>query len=105
MFVVQGVRTTAEQKALYAQGRTAPGAIVTYCDGVVHPSNHQPRADGLGHAVDCAFLGAGPFGDQQPWELYGEAVEAEGLIWGGRFHGLVDRPHAELAVTAGTLAA
>jgi peptidoglycan L-alanyl-D-glutamate endopeptidase CwlK len=56
MFVVMGVRTVAEQQAIYAQGRTKPGAIVTMKDGVVHRSNHQPHADGFGHAVDCAFL-------------------------------------------------
>lgn len=96
MFVVQGVRTVAQQKALYAKGRTVPGPVVTYKDGVTHKSNHQPWADGLGHAVDCAFLGADPFGDRQPWETYGQLVEAQGLIWGGRWTGLVDRPHAEL---------
>lgn len=96
MFVVQGVRTTLQQKALYAKGRTEPGPVVTYKDGVVHKSNHQPWPDGLGHAVDCAFLGADPFGDHQPWEDYGKLVEAQGLVWGGRWTGLVDRPHAEL---------
>lgn len=101
MFVVQGVRTVAQQQALYAQGRTAPGSIVTYKDGVTHKSNHQPHADGFGHAVDAAFIDAEPFADAHPWEAYGEALEAQGLIWGGRFRGLVDRPHAELPEVTG----
>ena len=96
MVVIQGVRTVAQQQALYAQGRTTPGSIVTYKDGIVHKSNHQPHADGFGHAVDCAFYGPDPFADTHPWEAYGEAVEASGLVWGGRWTGLVDRPHAEL---------
>lgn len=50
--VVQGVRTASEQAALYAQGRTAPGPIVTW----VTVSNHQTKADGFGHAVDLAAL-------------------------------------------------
>ena len=97
MFVVQGVRTLAQQQALYAQGRTTPGRIVTYCDGLQHRSNHQPHLlDNLGHAVDCAFSGNSPFADSEPWQAYGDAVLAQGLVWGGHFS-LVDCPHAELA--------
>lgn len=98
MFVVMGVRTVAEQQALYAKGRTAPGPIVTMKDGVVHRSNHQPHADGLGHAVDCAFLNVpDPFAQTLPWEQYGLQVEAQGLTWGGRWTHPHDSPHAELA--------
>jgi peptidoglycan LD-endopeptidase CwlK len=96
MFVVMGVRTVAQQQALYAQGRSAPGHVVTMKDGVRHRSNHQPHADGLGHAVDCAFLNPDPFGSSQPWETYGQKVEAAGLTWGGRWK-MVDCPHAELS--------
>ncbi len=105
MFVVQGVRTVDQQKALYAQGRTAPGHIVTMKDGVMHRSNHQPWADGLGHAVDCAFLGADPFSLAQPWETYGQLVEAQGLVWGGRWTTPHDLPHAELRAIPATVAA
>ncbi len=95
MFVVGGVRTTAQQQALYAQGRTAPGPIVTYKDGVVHKSNHQPHEDGFGYAVDCAFVSAKPFDVSHPWEKYGTALEQLGITWGGRWK-MVDKPHAEL---------
>lgn len=50
--IVCGVRTMAEQKALYAQGRTTKGAKVTNADGVRNKSNHQAKSDGYGHAVD-----------------------------------------------------
>ena len=50
--VVCGVRTTEEQQALYAQGRTSRGQIVTNCDGVKKKSNHQPKEDGYSYAVD-----------------------------------------------------
>lgn len=96
MFVVMGVRTVQQQAALYAQGRTAPGPIVTDKDGIVHKSNHQPHADGLGHAVDLAFTGPLPFDPAHPWDRYGALAEAQGLVWGGRWHTLVDRPHIEL---------
>lgn len=48
--VTCGVRTLAEQKELYAQGRTKPGEIVTW----TLKSRHLPAADGLGRAVDLA---------------------------------------------------
>lgn len=96
MFVVMGVRTPEQQAALYAQGRTAPGHLVTDKDGVIRRSNHEPALDGLGHAVDCAFLGPDPFAATHDWLAYGLLGEAAGLIWGGRWHTLVDRPHLEL---------
>lgn len=54
--IIQGLRTVADQKALYAQGRTKPGKIVTYCDGVKYPSNHQAKPDGYGHAIDIVIV-------------------------------------------------
>lgn len=45
--VVQGVRTQAQQDALYAQGRTTPGNIVTW----TRESNHL-----TGHAVDLCIV-------------------------------------------------
>lgn len=96
MCIVEGVRTKERQQELYAQGRTAPGPIVTNADGIYKKSEHQPRADGLGYAVDCAFLDGNPFAATHPWERYGRSVEQRGLIWGGRFKQLFDQPHAEL---------
>lgn len=46
--VLEGVRTLARQKELYAQGRTKPGPKVTW----TLTSNHFKQADGYGHAVD-----------------------------------------------------
>lgn len=98
MLVTDGVRTEAQQRALYAQGRTKPGKIVTNADGVKVKSNHQPKADGYGHAVDCCFLVDGkPSWDHKlPWRLYGEAAKALGLRWGGEFKSITDKPHVEL---------
>ncbi|MBX9709223.1 MAG: M15 family metallopeptidase [Caulobacteraceae bacterium] len=50
--VLEGVRTAARQRELYAQGRTKPGKIVTWTLN----SRHIPKADGFGHAVDLAPL-------------------------------------------------
>lgn len=98
LVVVQGLRTEQEQIALYAQGRTAPGSIVTNADGVTKLSNHQVKADGFGHAVDCAFKVDGKisWGDKLPWQCYGECAKAVGLVWGGDWTSIKDRPHVEL---------
>lgn len=99
MIVTDGVRTTAQQQALYAKGRTAPGKKVTNVDGVTKKSNHQPKDDGYGHAVDCCFLderGKPSWDDAHPWRLYGEMAVALGLTWGGNWKTLVDKPHIEL---------
>jgi peptidoglycan L-alanyl-D-glutamate endopeptidase CwlK len=100
MRATDGLRTLLRQQELWAQGRTTPGKIVTFCDGLLKPSNHQAKADGLGHAVDSCFLGPDPYlehtaGAARIWAAYGALVEAVGLGWGGRFHS-IDQPHAEL---------
>lgn len=95
MVATDGRRTTAEQQARYAQGRTAPGRIVTHLDGVTQRSQHQD-----GRAVDCCFWA--PDGAawrpvwEGPWDAYGACAEALGLVWGGRWRRLRDRPHVEL---------
>lgn len=99
MTITDALRSTAQQQALYAIGRTTPGKPVTNCDGVTKRSNHQAQADGFGHAVDCAFLdahGQPTWNEASPWRLYGEAAKALGLRWGGEFRTLVDQPHVEL---------
>lgn len=47
--IVSGIRTIEEQKRLYAQGRTAPGPIVTW----TMKSNHMG-----GHAIDFSLVNA-----------------------------------------------
>lgn len=93
MKIVQGVRTAEEQAKLFAQ---VPK--VTNCDGVIKKSRHQVASDGYGHAVDCAFVvdGQVSFDGKLRWNLYGELGKALGLVWGGDWKSLVDRPHLEL---------
>lgn len=103
MMVTDGVRSEAQQAKLYAQGRTAPGRVITNADGTTKRSNHQPRLvgryAGYGCAVDCAFVAANgrPTWDiRLPWARYGELAKAVGLIWGGDWQTLRDMPHIEL---------
>ena len=89
IIVTQTLRTFAEQDALYAQGRTAPGKKVTNARGGY--SWHQ-----FGRAFDVAFKG--PKGGvlwTGPWEELGSLAESIGLEWGGRWKSLKDRPHME----------
>lgn len=88
MFVTSGRRSASEQAALYAQGRTKPGIIVTHLDGVSRRSRHQ---DGL--AVDCAFVGDDPW--DGPWEMYALFAEGLGLVAGAHWKKFTDRPHVE----------
>jgi peptidoglycan L-alanyl-D-glutamate endopeptidase CwlK len=98
MMVTDGVRTEARQRALYAQGRTEPGPIVTKADGIVKKSNHQVKDDGMGHAVDCCFVvdGEPSWDAREPWAAYGACAQAVGLKWGGSWESLHDLPHVEL---------
>lgn len=103
MVATNGLRTEEEQWALYQRGRDGrPGAIVTNADGCDKRSNHQTKADGYGHAVDCAFIDpsnpAKPsWEDDLPWEAYGALARAVGLRWGIKLNAnTVDRPHVEL---------
>lgn len=90
--ITSGRRTFEEQAALYAQGRTTPGPIVTYAPPGT--SLHE-----LGRALDVAPLDhlARPHwpSDLALWRAFGEAGEASGLRWGGRWS-KPDLPHFEL---------
>lgn len=91
--VVQGYRTFAEQDALYAQGRTKPGPVVTQVKG--GRSNHN-----YGLAVDlCPFTGDGKPNWNAPgavWLAIGTEAEKLGLEWGGNWKKFIDKPHVQL---------
>lgn len=103
--IVQGLRTFAEQQALYEQGRTKPGKRVT--NSKAGQSYHN-----FGLAIDFSLLydkdNNGIF-ETLSWDLVadldrnGEAdwmevvdsFEALNYTWGGRFHSIQDNPHIE----------
>jgi peptidoglycan LD-endopeptidase CwlK len=73
------LRTLAEQAALYAQGRTAPGAIVT---------NAEPgsSAHNYGLAIDVVPIVNGKpdwSGTSAVWQQVGALGIAAGLDWAG----------------------
>jgi peptidoglycan LD-endopeptidase CwlK len=73
------LRTNAEQEALYAQGRTTPGPIVT---------NAKPgtSAHNYGMAIDIVPIVNGKpdwVGTHPVWNQLGQLGEAAGLEWAG----------------------
>jgi peptidoglycan LD-endopeptidase CwlK len=90
LMVTQSVRSMAEQDQLYAQGRTAPGKVVT--NARAGESYHN-----FGLAFDVLVLDAMGKADWSPanpgWGQAGALGEELGLEWGGRWRGLVDLPH------------
>ncbi len=88
--VLSGLRSYAEQDALYAQGRTAPGPKVTHARG--GHSNHN-----FGIAFDIGvFSGKRYLPDAPQYKAVGALGMDLGLEWGGSWKGFVDQPHFQL---------
>lgn len=99
LLITSTYRSSEEQAALYAQGRTKPGAIVT-----------NARPGDSYHNWRCAFDvvplrngkpvwgTSGPDGDL--WRKIGEMGEAVGLEWAGRWTGKL-REMAHFQYTGG----
>ena len=86
-------RTVAEQDALYAKGRTAPGSIVTNAKGSSYSSHHQ-----WGTAFDIYRNdGTGAYNNNDGFfDLVGTIGVKIGLEWGGNWKSPVDKPHFQL---------
>lgn len=86
------LRTVAEQNALYAQGRTTSGSIVTNAKGTSYSSQHQ-----WGIAVDFYKNVKGhAFDDIKFFNKVGSLAKSIGLGWGGDWKNPVDKPHLYL---------
>lgn len=89
--VIQGLRSFAESDALYAQGRTKPGPIVT--KAAAGQSYHN-----YGLAFDFQMLTDGKEDDivGPHWMQVVSIMEKYGMFWGGNFpEGFHDNPHFE----------
>lgn len=102
--ITDGVRSSYQQHLLYQKGRTLAGDIVTHCDGITKKSNHQPRADGYGYAVDLyPFInGQVQVNADKQLAIIAQHIKAVAsrmnltIRWGGDWIALVDYPHFEL---------
>lgn len=103
--IVQGLRTIDEQNALYAQGRTKPGKIVTNAKGGSSFHNY-------GVAIDFAIMydkdNDGIYEElswdtnidldkngQTEWKTVVDNFVALGWSWGGAWRTFKDLPHLE----------
>ena len=86
-------RSVSEQDALYAQGRTTAGSIVTNAKGSSYSSMHQ-----WGVAFDVIRNdGKGAYNDSDGWfTKVGKLGKSLGLEWGGDWTSPVDKPHFQL---------
>ena len=102
--ITDGVRTVEQQQALYAKGRTASGKIVTNADGVKVKSNHQPKSDGFGYAVDLYpyYNGSVQLNDVKKLKEIASHIKLTAknlgikIEWGGDWTKMLDMPHFEL---------
>ncbi len=99
-------RSKERQAELYAQGRTAPGKIVTKVDGVTSRSRHNFFPS---QAVDVCVdsdpgPGKHPVWDPAAYQPLAQLCIIHGLVWGGDWNSngssaderFIDFPHLEL---------
>lgn len=88
--IISGLRTYAEQDALYAKGRTTDGPIVTKAKG--GHSNHN-----FGIAFDVGVFEGGKYlTESVKYKAVGALGVDLGLEWGGNWKTIVDQPHFQL---------
>jgi peptidoglycan LD-endopeptidase CwlK len=88
--VISGLRSYAEQDALYAKGRTKPGPKVTNARGGY--SNHN-----FGIAFDVGVFDGPRYIPESPrYKAVGALGMELGLEWGGNWKTIQDEPHFQL---------
>jgi len=88
--ITQTLRTKKEQDALYAQGRTKPGRVVTN-------AKYPESLHCWGVAFDFAIMrGKEVIWDISEYAKVGQIGESLGLEWGGRWEKFPDYPHFQL---------
>lgn len=75
--VTEGLRTAGRQLALYQQGRTTPGPIITWTLESRHLTGRAFDIDAVGIAADEV--------PEVWWDFAGRIGEWLGLRWGGRW--------------------
>lgn len=90
VIVVQGLRTFAESDALYAQGRTTPGPIVT--NAAAGQSYHN---FGLAFDIFMTTNGKDDYVVGPNWLRVVAIMKKHGMAWGGNFKNIKDNPHFE----------
>lgn len=95
IIITQGVRTIAEQNALYEQGRSKPGKVVTNARGGYSYHNYGLAFD---YCV-CDRVGEKLIPNwtvDKRWLRVGAIGKSLGLEWGGDWEDFKDFPHFQL---------
>ncbi len=100
LFITCSWRSALEQMALYQQGRTTGGKVVTNIDGVHDRSRHNFYPS---QAIDVCIDSRTSESkiqvadwNEKDYEVLGPLCDAHGLVWGGHFKTIHDYPHIEL---------
>lgn len=86
--ITNAYRSSAEQNALYAQGRTKKGKIVTNAKGGQSFHNY-----GVAFDFVPIIKGKAAWKDEELFRKVGKIGESLGLEWGGSWKGFLDLPH------------
>lgn len=95
LLVVSGLRTAAQQDALYAQGRTIPGHIVTNAKAGQSMHNYGLAADIVPYLSGSAGALNWTVSTPQYQEMV-SALKEQGLTWGGDWKHLADYDHFQV---------
>jgi len=91
--VVQGFRTMETQQKYYNKGRSTKGGKVTNAPPGFSYHNY-------GFAVDvCEYKNGKPYWKSKRWQEIGAIGKSHGLVWGGDWTRLVDKPHLQLSIS------
>ena len=92
-FVTETLRSFERSNQLYAQGRTAPGKIVT--NSKAGQSYHN-----FGLAIDLVIQvnGLPVWTVNDNWMIMINAFINQGFVWGGNFKSIKDYPHVEMTL-------
>jgi hypothetical protein len=91
--VVQGFRSMSTQQKYYNKGRSTKGGKVTNAPPGFSYHNY-------GFAVDvCEYKNGKPYWKSNRWQEIGAIGKSHGLVWGGDWTRLVDKPHLQLSIT------
>ena len=103
--IVQGLRTIEEQNALFAQGRTKPGSIVTNAKGgnsyhnyglafdfvLMYDKDNNGTYEALSWDINYDFDKDGV----KDWQEVVTPFKTLSYTWGGDFKSITDSPHLE----------
>lgn len=97
--LTSGYRSAKEQNALYAQGRSEPGQVVTNAKAGQSYHNYGLAVDFViihNNKTDYDLNSDRNRNDIPDWQELGELGKALGFEWGGEWNSFPDYPHLQM---------